>query len=632
MAAQPALAGAGPLRSVALVGNPNCGKTALFNLLTGARQKVANYAGVTVERKIGQARLPDGRSVAVIDLPGTYSLQPASPDEQVTLEVIEGRRAGEDVPDALVVVVDATNLRMNLRLVLECRALGRPMLVALNMADMARRCGLVIDTQRLAAELGCPVVETVAVQAGGQAALLQQLSEWALPAAASPVTMPPTVPPDGAALQREVRRLLAAAVSGPTAGDLGAARRLQLRLDDWVLHPLWGPLILAALLFVVFQAVFSWANAPMEAIKAGMAAAGEAVSTGMAAGPLRSLMVDGAIAGAGSVLVFLPQILILFFFILVLEDSGYLPRAAFLLDTLMGKVGLSGRAFIPLLSSFACAVPGVMATRSIAHWRDRITTIMVAPLMTCSARLPVYALLIGAFIPDRAVGPFNLRGLVLFCLYAAGVASACAVAWLFKRLWLKNSYQPLMLELPPYRWPAPRTLAMGLWERASIFLRRVGTIIFALMVVLWFLSSYPAPPAGATGAAITHSLAGLLGHALQPLFAPIGFNWQICIALVPGLAAREVAVGALGTVYALSAAGDGVAEQLAPMIAQSWSLATALSLLAWYVFAPQCISTLAAVRRETNSWRYPLAMAGYQFALAYAAAFVTYRAALLLGG
>ncbi len=622
----------GLLRSVALVGNPNCGKTALFNLLTGARQKVANYAGVTVERKIGQARLPDGRSVAVIDLPGTYSLQPATPDEQVTLEVIEGRRAGEDMPDALVVVGAATNLRLSLRLVLECRALGRPMLVALNMADMARSCGLQINTARLAAELGCPVVETVAVQADGHAALLQQLASWPIPAAASPVTMPPATPPDAAALQREVRRLLGATVTQPAAGDHGAAQRLQLRLDAWVLHPLWGPVILAALLFVVFQAVFSWANAPMDAIKAGMATAGEAVSTAMAPGPLRSLLVDGAIAGAGSVLVFLPQILILFFFILVLEDSGYLPRAAFLLDALMGKVGLSGRAFIPLLSSFACAVPGVMATRTIAHWRDRITTIMVAPQMTCSARLPVYALLIGAFIPDRAVGPFNLRGLVLFGLYVAGVVAACAVAWLFKRLWLKNSYQPLMLELPPYRWPQPRTLALGLWERARIFLRRVGTIIFALMVVLWFLSSYPAPPPGASGAAIEHSLAGLLGRGLQPLFAPIGFNWQICIALVPGLAAREVAVGALGTVYALSAAGDGVAEQLSPMIAQGWSLATALSLLAWYVFAPQCISTLAAVRRETNSWRYPLAMAGYQFALAYGAAFLTYRAALLMGG
>jgi ferrous iron transport protein B len=621
-----------PLRSVALVGNPNCGKTALFNLLTGARQKVANYAGVTVERKIGQARLPDGRSVVVIDLPGTYSLQPASPDEQVTLEVIEGRRAGEDVPDALVLVVDATNLSQNLRLVLECRRLGRPMLVALNMADQARSRGLIIDTQGLAAELGCPVVETVAVQAEGHAALLQQLAGWTIPAAGSPVTLPPADPLPTADLQREVRRILAAVLTRSTAAAQGRLQRLQLRLDAWVLHPVWGPLILAALLFVMFQAVFSWANLPMEWIKAGMAAVGDWTTTQMAPGPLRSLLVDGAIAGAGGVLVFLPQILILFFFILVLEDSGYLPRAAFLLDTLMGKVGLSGRAFIPLLSSFACAVPGVMATRTIAHWRDRITTIMIAPLMTCSARLPVYALLIGAFIPNRSVGPFNLRGLVLFALYVAGVGSAMGVAWLFKRLWLKSGYQPLMLELPPYRWPAPRTLALGLWERARIFMRRVGTIIFSLMVVLWFLSTYPAPPAGATGPAIQYSFAGQLGHALEHVFAPIGFNWQISIALVPGLAAREVAVGALGTVYSLSAAGDAVAEQLGPVIARGWSLATALSLLAWYVFAPQCFSTLAAVKRETNSWRYPLAMAVYQFALAYAAAFITYRAALALSG
>ena len=630
------LAQPGLLRSVALVGNPNCGKTALFNLLTGARQKVANYAGVTVERKLGQARLPDGRSMAVIDLPGTYSLQPASPDEQVTLEVIEGRRAGEGVPDALVLVVDATNLSQNLRLVLECKRLGRPMLVALNMADLARSRGLHINTAGLADELGCPVVETVAVQADGHAALLATLATWAIPPAGSPVTLPPAEPLPAADLQREVRRILAAVLTRSAAAQQGQLQRLQLRLDAWVLHPVWGPLILAVLLFVMFQAVFSWANAPMDWIKAGMAAAGDWTTAQMAPGPLRSLAVDGAIAGAGSVLVFLPQILILFFFILVLEDSGYLPRAAFLLDTLMGKAGLSGRAFIPLLSSFACAVPGVMATRTIAHWRDRITTIMIAPLMTCSARLPVYALLIGAFIPDRAVGPFNLRGLVLFALYAAGVASAMAVAWLFKRLWLKNSYQPLMLELPPYRWPAPRTLALGLWERARIFMRRVGTIIFALMVVLWFLSTYPAPPEsanpGAAGPAIQYSFAGQLGLALEPLFAPIGFNWQISIALVPGLAAREVAVGALGTVYALSAAGDTLAEQLGPVIARGWSLATALSLLAWYVFAPQCFSTLAAVKRETNSWRYPLAMAAYQFALAYAAAFITYRAALALGG
>ena len=616
------------LRSVALVGNPNCGKTALFNLLTGARQKVANYAGVTVERKIGQARLADGRSVRVIDLPGTYSLQPATPDEQVTLEVIEGRRAGEDMPDALVVVVDATNLRMNLRLVLECKRLGRPMLVALNMVDMARARGLVIDSAKLAAELGCPVVETVAVRANGHAALLALLAGWQLPAHAPKVTMPPDEAhtPSPVELQTEVRRILA--LASPIPATL---QRLQLRLDAWVLHPVWGLLILGTLLFITFQAVFSWANLPMELIRSGMAALGEVVTSQMAAGPLRSLLVDGAIAGAGSVLVFLPQILILFLFILALEDSGYLPRAAFLLDNVMGKVGLSGRAFIPLLSSFACAVPGIMATRTIAHWRDRITTIMIAPLMTCSARLPVYALLIGAFVPDRAVGPFNLRGLVLFALYAAGVGSAMGVAWLFKRLWSKSRYQPLMLELPPYRWPDGRTLALGLWERAAIFLRRVGTIIFSLMVVLWFLSSYPTPPTGAVGPAIQYSFAGQLGRGLEHVFAPIGFNWQISIALVPGLAAREVVVGALGTVYALSATSDTVAEHLAPMIAHSWSLATALSLLAWFVFAPQCISTLAAVRRETNSWRYPVLMAAYQFALAYMAAFITYRLALWLG-
>jgi ferrous iron transport protein B len=620
----------GPLRSVALVGNPNCGKTALFNLLTGARQKVANYAGVTVERKVGQVRLANGRLVSVIDLPGTYSLQPATPDEQVTLEVIEGRRAGEGVPDALVAVVDATNLRLNLRLVLELKQLGRPMLVALNMVDMARARGLVVDSAKLAAELGCTVVETIAVRADGHAKLLDELARWTLPAStwenAPAVTLPPTQPASAAELQREVRRILAiAAPLAPTR------HRLQLQLDTWVLHPFWGLMILASLLFVIFQALFSWANLPMDLIRSGMAWLSDWTQAQMAAGPLRSLVVDGAIAGAGSVLVFLPQILILFAFILALEDSGYLPRAAFLLDKLMGQVGLSGRAFIPLLSSFACAVPGIMATRTIANWRDRVTTIMVAPLMTCSARLPVYALLIGAFVPARAVGPFNLRGLVLFALYAVGVGSAMAVAWLFKRVWLKNRYQPLMLELPPYRWPDARTLALGLWERAQGFVRRVGTIIFALMVVLWFLASYPTAPAGASAVAIQYSFAGQLGQLLQQFFAPIGFNWQISIALVPGLAAREVAVGALGTVYALSAAGDAVAAQLGPMIAHSWSLATAYSLLAWYVFAPQCIATLAAVKRETNSWRYPLAMAGYQFALAYGAAFVTYRATLWLG-
>jgi ferrous iron transport protein B len=382
----------------------------------------------------------------------------------------------------------------------------------------------------------------------------------------------------------------------------------------------------------MFQAVFSWATLPMDAIKEGMTVFGDWTAAHLAEGPLRSLLVDGVIAGAGSVLVFLPQILILFFFILLLEDSGYLPRAAFLLDTVMGKVGLSGRAFIPLLSSFACAIPGIMATRTINNWRDRLATIMVAPLMTCSARLPVYALLIGAFVPATKVGPFNLQGLTLFVLYAAGVVSAMAVAWVLKRFWMRSRYQPLMLELPPYRLPGLRNLVLGLWERARIFLRRVGGIIFALVVLLWFLSSFPAPPHGATGPAIQYSFAGYLGRALEHVFAPIGFNWQISIALVPGLAAREVAVGALGTVYAMSAAGDQVAEALSPVIAHGWSLATAYALLAWYVFAPQCISTLAVVRRETNSWRYPALMAGYLFALAYVAAFITYRVTLAFGG
>ena len=507
------------------------------------------------------------------------------------------------------------------------------------MADMARAQGLGIEVEKLAAALGCPVVETVAVRHDGHAQLLASMQREFATARPVPVAAGGFTPSTPAELQREVRRILAAVATTTEAGVTGSAahdERFHHRLDAVVMHPVWGLAVLAAVLFLIFQAVFSWANVPMDLIKASMAGAGEWVTAHMADGPLRSLLVDGVIAGVGSVIVFLPQILILFFFILILEDSGYLPRAAFLLDNLMGKVGLSGRAFIPLLSSFACAIPGIMATRTIANWKDRLATIMVAPLMTCSARLPVYALLIGAFVPERSVGIFNLRGLTLFSLYVAGVVSAMAVAWVFKRIWRKSRYQPLMLELPPYRLPSARNLAIGLWERARIFLARVGGIIFALMVILWFLSSYPEPPEGVdlatAGPAIRYSIAGWLGQALQHVFAPIGFNWQISIALVPGLAAREVAVGALGTVYAMSAAGGEVADALAPVIAKGWSLATAYSLLAWYVFAPQCISTLAVVKRETNSWRYPLLMAAYLFVLAYAAAFVTYRVTLALGG
>jgi ferrous iron transport protein B len=610
-------------RLVALVGNPNCGKTALFNRLTGSRQKVANYAGVTVERKEGRLTTPGHQRLRVLDLPGTYSLDGRTPDEQVTCEVLHGTAAGEARPDLVVAVVDATNLRRNLRIVLAVRRLGLPVVVALNMVDRARAQGLPVDAARLQAELGVPVVQTVAVEAHGAddlLALLDRADIWQASAASSESV---SVQADHV----EVQRILAAC--GLDRPGLHAASD---RVDRIVLHPVAGPLILLLLLFLIFQAVFSWAEWPKSLIEAGVEQLGAALSAHLPEGLLRSLLVDGVVAGAGGVLVFLPQILILFFFILVLEESGYLPRAAFLLDRLMGSIGLSGRSFIPLLSSFACAIPGIMATRTIDNPRDRWVTIMIAPLMTCSARLPVYALLIGAFVPKRGVwGGLELQGLVLFGLYFAGIVSAMLVAWVLKRTTAHGQTRQLMMELPAYHLPHVRNIAIGLWQRTTIFVNRVGTIILALTVLLWFLSTFPAPPPGFSGPAIDYSYAGRLGHALAGFFAPIGFNWQIAIALIPGLAAREVAVSALATVYALSAAGDATAGALAPVIAQTWPLATALSLLAWYVFAPQCVATLVTVRRETGSWRTVGVMAGYLFGLAYLASFVTFRVATWLG-
>jgi ferrous iron transport protein B len=611
---------------IALLGNPNCGKTALFNRLTGSRQKVANYAGVTIERKEGSFTSPAGRALRVLDLPGAYSLSAQTPDEAITRDVVAGLRKGESAPDAIVCVVNATNLRLNLRLVLEIQRLGLPMVLALNMVDVAKKRGIEIDTAALSKELGMPVVETVAIQAGGERALLDVLDRIDLDAGVKPQPLAAIDAVPVEQTQREVRRIVDACAS--YAHDKG---NLSESIDNVVLHPVAGPVILAAMMFVIFQAVFSWAEAPMDFITGTVEGIGQWIGAGMAEGPLRSLLVDGIIAGVGGVLVFLPQILILFFFILILEDIGYLPRAAFLLDRMMGGVGLSGRAFIPLLSSFACAIPGVMAARTIQNPRDRLVTIMIAPLMTCSARLPVYALIIAAFIPDRAVGIFNLQGLVLFALYALGIVSAMGVAWYMKRR-SGSGQHPLMMELPAYHWPQLRTLAIGLWERAMIFLRRVGTLILTLMVLVWFLSSFPGAPEGATQPPIYYSVAGMLGRALAVIFEPIGFGWQICIALVPGMAAREVAVGALGTVYALAGSGDDVANTLGPLIAGSWSMATALSLLAWYVYAPQCLSTLSVVRRETGSAKYAWMMAGYMFALAYVASFITYRVALALGG
>ena len=615
-----------PMR-LALVGVPNCGKTALFNRLTGSRQKVANYAGVTVERKEGSFVGPSlGHRYRLLDLPGAYSLTPTTLDEAITRDCLLGRLAGEAPPERVVCVVDATNLRLNLRLVLELRDLGTPLIVALNMSDLARDRGFRLDRERLEQELGVPVVETVAIREGGERALLERLETLPHPPARPAVQWTDPTFEQIQQTQREVRRILGAAgYSEP------ARRRALQQADALVMHPVAGPAILAALLFFVFQAVFSWAAVPMSLVDKGVTWLGTALHETLPPGALNSLLVDGVIAGAGSVLVFLPQIMILFFFILVLEDSGYLPRAAYLLDRMMGSVGLSGRAFIPLLSSFACAVPGIMATRTIPNPRDRWITIMIAPLMTCSARLPVYALLIGAFIPARLVGPgIQLQGLVLFALYVAGIVAAFLVSFVLTRT-TRGQAAPLLMELPAYHWPNARHLALGLLERARVFLRRVGTTILALMVILWALSSFPAPPPGATGAAIEYSIAGQIGALLAHVLEPVGFNWQISIALVSGLAAREVAVGALGTVYSLSAGAGEAGEALLPVIAAQWSLATGLALLAWYVFAPQCLATLAAVKRETGGWRTPLLMAAYLFVLAYIAAFVTYRAALALG-
>ena len=608
---------------VALVGNPNAGKTSLFNALTGSRQKVGNYPGVTVERKAGRLALPDGRVCDLIDLPGTYSLNPRSPDEAVTRDAIFGRIAGERPLDAIVAVIDATNLRNHLRFVLELQALGLPLVVALNMVDLAARDGISIDVARLSALLGLPVVETVAVRKRGLDGLGAELAACIGDAAPA---LPTLQTGDLKLLQKQARQISAAVETAS-----GSARRWSQRIDAVALHPVAGPLLLAAILFFMFQSVFSWAEAPMGWIEAGIALLQAELAQRLADGVLLSLLNDGVLAGVGAVVVFLPQILILFAFIIALEQSGYMTRAAFLMDRLMARVGLNGRAFIPLLSSFACAIPGIMATRSIDSPRDRLTTILIAPLMTCSARLPVYAVVIGAFIPARDVGPFGLQGLVLFGLYLAGIVGALVAAFALRRTVTKGAAPPFLMEMPKYQWPAARDMALGLYGRATAFLQRAGTIILASTIILWGLASWPQPPAGADKPGIEYSLAGKIGTALEPIFAPIGFNKEIAIALVPGMAAREVAVSALGTVYALQGVDEENADGLIAQLQRAWPLPTALAFLAWFVFAPQCISTLAITRRETASWRWPIFMFCYLFAAAYVAAGLTYHLALAAG-
>jgi ferrous iron transport protein B len=621
---------------IALLGNPNCGKTALFNLLTGSRQKVANYSGVTVERKEGRLTLESGKNIRILDLPGAYSLYPRSLDERVTCNVLLGRAEGEKRPDLVVCILSATNLRRNLRLVLAAKRLGLPCLVVLNMLDIAKRQGLQIDTAALSRELGLPVLTSIGIQANGADDLKSFLSslDWRNLSALQTGTSDATLENVASHIAHaESDNILVQKILQNLKLDQIIPDHLSDRLDAVLLHPVFGPLILVALLFFIFQAVFSWAVLPMDLIKTAIEFLGNQITEILPNNWMRSLLINGVLAGLGGVVIFLPQILILFFFILLLEESGYLPRAAYLLDRVMGSVGLSGRSFIPLLSSFACAIPGIMATRSISNSRDRLVTILIAPMMTCSARLPVYALLISAFIPERKLwANIDLQGLVLFLLYLAGILGAMGVAWILKYFTSEQfRMNALMMELPSYHLPRLGNLAISLWQRAEIFLRRVGGIILIMTIALWALSSFPLPPDGATGSAIQYSFAGMLGQALAHLFSPIGFNWQISIALVPGMAAREVVVSSLATVYALSSASADAAEALIPLISSGWSLATALSLLAWFVFAPQCLSTIAAVKRETGGWKIPAIMLGYLFGLAYIASFITYHIAISLG-
>ncbi|MDX3908301.1 MAG: ferrous iron transporter B [Sphingobium sp.] len=612
---------------VALVGNPNAGKSALFNALTGARQKLGNYPGVTVERKSGRISLSDGRPVEVVDLPGTYSLDPTSPDEQVTRDVILGRQEGERLPDALVIVVDASNLDNHLRFALELIALGLPTIVALNMVDLATRDGLELDADILSRDLGVPVIATVAVRKRGLDHLRGALdglldgSPRALRAPQQDVGFD--------ARRAEARRIARSAIVAETP-----SRRLTAAVDRVALHPVLGLIVLLALLFVMFQAVYAWSEAPIAMIEGWAAAGSDAVTAALPDGLLRSFLVDGVINGVGSVVVFLPQILILFLFILMLEATGYMTRAAFMMDGLMARVGLSGRAFIPLLSSFACAVPGIMATRTISDPKDRLTTILIAPLMTCSARLPVYAVIIGAFIPSRTIGPgIGLQGLVLFALYVAGIIGAFVVALILRMTVTKGKSSGFLMEMPKYQWPRVQDILIGLWQRAVIFLKRAGTIIFASTVILWLLLSFPKPPVGSTVSPVDYSIAGRIAGGLNVVMEPIGFNRDISLALIPAMAAREVAVSALATVYSLEADDDEAAleRSLGDRLQGRWSLPTALAFLAWFVFAPQCISTIAVARRETNGWRWPAFMVGYLFALAYCAAGITFWIATALG-
>jgi ferrous iron transport protein B len=686
----------------ALVGNPNCGKSTLFNALTGLKQKVGNYPGVTVEKKVGTAYSQHGQPITVIDLPGAYSLAARSPDEAVTRDVLLGRRADTALPDRILCIVDASNLERNLYLVHQILDLGRPVIVVLNMMDLAATAGLQVHPERLEEALGVPVIPCEAVHGKGLIDLKLAMSRADLPLSKHAWDVPARIAPAVAELQSsltahdgkppliaraealllltdqdsvrvagstplhartaEVLKIwqqrwsadgtdwagtlvnsrydvigrIAGEVVTPAAVDAGPS--VSDRIDAFATHPVWGWLTLGGIMAALFLSIFTLAEYPMGLIEDGLAALADQVKAAMPEGDLRDLITDGAIAGVGGVVVFLPQILILFFFIGLLESTGYMARAAFIMDRLMSRVGLNGKSFIPLLSSYACAIPGIMATRTIEDQKDRLVTILVAPLMSCSARLPVYLLMIAALVPGDQV-PVGTKIGIMLLMYALGTFGAFGFAWLFKRTLLKGEPPLMIMELPPYRLPGFKDVALHMLERAWIFLRRAGTVILGISIVLWFLSAYPKAPDGATPQQqLAQSFAGRAGHALEPAIKPLGFDWQIGIGLISSFAAREVFVSTMGVVFNAEASDEDTAPLRQALLAAKWPdgrpLFTPLvcfTLMIFYVFAMQCISTIAIVRRETNSWRWPLFQLGYMTGFAWLLSFVVFQGGRALG-
>jgi len=713
--ASAAAASARPQPVYAIVGNPNCGKSTLFNALTGLRQKIGNYPGVTVEKKVGTAWSQHGQPITLIDLPGSYSLAARSPDEAVTRDVLLGRRADTAAPDRILCIVDATNLERNLYLVHQVLDLGRPVILVLNMMDVARANGLAVDASRLEHELGIPVIPCEAVNGKGIVELRMAMSRaslplprhaWDVPAeialavaelqaalmegegkpallaraealllltdAGSPVSQSEEA--NGVALQSRAATVLSnwqshwrkegvdwaaslvasryEAISGlcervaaqrksTSAADSASAAAHASRsdrIDAVVTHPLWGWLVLGGLMTLIFFSIFTFAEYPMDWIDGSVASFADWVKGAMPEGDLRDLITDGAIAGVGGVVVFLPQILILFFFIGLLESTGYMARAAFIMDRLMSRVGLNGKSFIPMLSSYACAIPGIMAARTIENHKDRLVTILVAPLMSCSARLPVYLLMIAALLPGDTVPVASKVGLMLL-MYALGTGGAFGFAWLFKKTLLKGEPPLMIMELPPYRMPALKDVVRQMIDRAGLFLKRAGTIILSISIILWFLATYPRAPEGADESGqLAQSFAGRAGHLIEPAIEPLGFDWQVGIGLISSFAAREVFVSTMGVVFNVDDPEEDTAPLREALAAATWpdgrplfTPLVCLNLMIFYVFAMQCVATVAVVRRETNSWRWPLFQIGYMTGTAWLACFVVYQVGTALG-